>query len=187
MIQSDNNETRISCLLAKCDLTNLSWDHSITFFTLWRNECCASSLLKNLGIIWVDDSEGISWNIGVLGVFIEAVEFILLAQVEFLHLGYEHLRDLFFLNAIINVLCRHHFILTNGWILKIDLLGHHLSDLFKLRILGNLIAFHSHIEWDQEGAIGVLLVSKFLNFLNTEVKCVIGAVIVSEALVEERN
>jgi hypothetical protein len=187
VIQSDNNEARVACLLAQCDLTDFSWDHSITFFTLRCDESGAGSLFKNFGIIWVDDSESVAGDVGVLGVFIEAVKFIFLAQVKLFHLGDEHLRDLFFLNTIVDVPGRDHFILAHGGILKIDFLGHHLSDRFELRILGDQIALHSHIERDQEGAVGVLLVSKLLNFLNTEVKCVIGTVIVSEPLVEEWN
>jgi len=112
MVQSDDDQTRITSLLAQAYLTDLGRDHGITFLTLRSNECSTCSLLKHLCITVVYHSQCVSRYFSLLSLII-AEQLIFLSQVKFLHPWHQHLCNLLLLYPLLYVLYGYHLVLSH--------------------------------------------------------------------------
>jgi hypothetical protein len=113
VIQGNNDKTRVGGLLTQTHFTYLSRDHSITLLSLRCDECCTSSLLKDLSVTVIDNSESIARNLCLLCLVITE-EFILVSESKLLHARHHHLSDLLLLDPFLNFAKRDKFILSDS-------------------------------------------------------------------------
>ena len=138
-------------------LADLGRYHGVSFLALRSDESSASTLLENLCIIGINDCQGITRHISVALSLIVAEELVLLTEVQFLHLGNEHLGDLLSLDLIVDGGIWEHDGLVDWAILEIDAIAHFLPQLFKLGVSRDLSALDGDKEGQESAAIRILL------------------------------